>query len=107
VVVVDALPVHEAGSSDAQELGFSLAGGVAYLRVLTAAGLDLPTAAGLLEFRYAVTAEQFPTIAKLRAARLLWSRVTEACGHPLPQYQHAVGSPAMLARRDAHGNLLR
>jgi methylmalonyl-CoA mutase len=106
-VVVDALPVHEAGSSDAQELGFSLAGGVAYLRVLTAAGLDLATAAGLLEFRYAATAEQFPTIAKLRAARLLWSRVTEACGQPLPQYQHAVGSPAMLTRRDVHGNLLR
>jgi methylmalonyl-CoA mutase len=107
VVVVDALPVHGAGASDAQELGFSLAAGVAYLRALTGAGLDLATAAGQLEFRYAATAEQFPTIAKLRAARLLWSRVTEACGTALPQYQHAVGSPAMLTRRDVHGNLLR
>jgi methylmalonyl-CoA mutase len=80
---------------------------VAYLRALTGAGLDLTTAAGLLEFRYAATAEQFPTIAKLRAARLLWSRVTEACGQALPQYQHAVGSPPMLTRRDVHGNLLR
>jgi methylmalonyl-CoA mutase len=107
VVVVDALPVHGAGASDAQELGFSLAAGVAYLRALTGAGLDLATAAGQLEFRYAATAEQFPTIAKLRAARLLWSRVTEACGTALPQCQHAVGSPAMLTRRDVHGNLLR
>jgi methylmalonyl-CoA mutase len=107
VVVVDALPVHGAGASDAQELGFSLAAGVAYLRALTGAGLDLATAAGLLEFRYAATAEQFPTIAKLRAARRLWSRVTEACGEALPQYQHAVGSPSMLTRRDVHGNLLR
>jgi len=106
-VVVDALPVHEAGGSDGQELGFSLASGVAYLRALTGSGLDLATAAGLLEFRYAATAEQFPTIAKLRAARLLWSRVTEACGRPLPQFQHAVGSPMMLTRRDVHGNLLR
>jgi methylmalonyl-CoA mutase len=107
VVVVDALPVHEAGGSDAQELGFSLSAGVAYLRALTGAGLDLATAAGLLEFRYAATAEQFPTIAKLRAARLLWSRVTEACGQALPQFQHAVASPSMLTRRDVHANLLR
>jgi methylmalonyl-CoA mutase len=111
-VVVDALPVHGAGASDAQELGFSLAAGVAYLRALTEGGLDLAAAAGQLEFRYAATAEQFATIAKLRAARLLWSRVTQACGTPQkstaqPQYQHAVGSPVMLTRRDAHGNLLR
>lgn len=107
VAVVDALPVHGAGSSDAQELGYSLAAGVAYVRAFTDAGLDLATAAGMLEFRYAATAEQFPTIAKLRAARMLWSRVTEACGQALPQFQHAVGSPSMLTRRDVHGNLLR
>jgi methylmalonyl-CoA mutase len=106
-VVVDALPVHGAGGSDAQELGFSLAAGVAYLRALTGAGLDLAAAAGQLEFRYAATAEQFPTIAKLRAARRLWSRATEACGTALPQFQHAVSAPTMLTRRDAHGNLLR
>jgi methylmalonyl-CoA mutase len=106
-VVVDALPVHEAGGCDAQELGFSLAAGVAYLRALTAAGLDLAAAAGLLEFRYAATVEQFATIAKLRAARRLWSRVTEACGQAVPQRQHAVASPTMLTCRDPYGNLLR
>jgi len=106
-IVVDALPVHVAGGSDAQELAYSLAAGVAYLRELDAAGLALDTAAGLLEFRYAATAEQFPTIAKLRAARRLWSRVTEACGSASPQFQHAVGSPTMLTRRDPYVNLLR
>ena len=106
-VVVDALPVHTAGGSDAQELGWSLSAGVAYLRELVAAGLDLGTAARLLEFRYAATVEQFSTIAKLRAARRLWARVTEACGSPQPQFQHAVGSPTMLTRRDPYVNLLR
>lgn len=106
-VVVDALPIHDAGGSDGQELGFSLASGVAYLRVLTEAGLDLAAAAGLLEFRYAATAEQFPTIAKLRAARRLWSRVTQACGEALPQTQHAVASATMITRRDPYVNLVR
>jgi len=113
-VVVDALPVHAAGGSAAQELGWSLAAGIEYLRVLLGDGLDLPAAARLLEFRYAATAEQFPTIAKLRAARRLWSRVTEACGDgpgqqatAQPQAQHAVGSPTMLTRRDPYVNLLR
>lgn len=111
-VVVDGVPVHAAGGSDAQELGFVLAAGVAYLRALTDAGLDVATAAGLLEFRLAATAQQFPTIAKLRAARLLWSRVTEACGDAQegsaqPMAQHAVTSPTMLTRRDPYVNLLR
>ncbi|MHA6794581.1 methylmalonyl-CoA mutase family protein [Pseudonocardia bannensis] len=106
-IVVDALPVHEAGGSDAQELGWSLASGLAYLRVLTGAGVDLDTATRLLEFRYAATAEQFATIAKLRAARRLWSRVTEVCGAAAPQHQHAVSSSVMQSRRDPWVNLLR
>jgi methylmalonyl-CoA mutase len=108
-VVVDALPVHVAGGSDAQELAYALAAGVAYLRVLTAAGLDVDTAARLLEFRVAVTAEQFPSIAKLRAARGLWARVLEVSGAAVDaaQVQHAVASPTMYTRRDPHGNLLR
>jgi len=106
-VVVDALPVHGAGGSDAQELGWSLAAGVTFLRVLTDAGLDVSSSARLLEFRYVATAEQFPTIAKLRAARRLWARVTEACGSAQPQFQHAVNSPVLQTRRDPYVNLLR
>jgi methylmalonyl-CoA mutase len=108
-IVVDAVGVHAAGGADAQELGFSMAAGVAYLRALTDAGLDIATAARLLEFRYAATDEQFPTIAKLRAARRLWARVLSACDAPDAggQHQHAVSSPTMLTRRDPYVNLLR
>jgi len=108
-LTVDALPYHEAGGSAAQELGCSLATGVAYLRDLTDAGLDIAQAAGQLEFRYAATADQFLTIAKLRAARRLWSRVTDVCRAPgtPAQLQHAVTSPVMMTRRDPWVNMLR
>ncbi|WP_055748305.1 methylmalonyl-CoA mutase subunit beta [Frankia sp. AvcI1] len=109
-LVVDAQPYHRAGGSDAEELGASLATGVAYLRALTDAGLSLPEALGQLEFRYAVTADQFSSIAKLRAARRLWSRVAQVCGaEPAEraQRQHAVTSAAMMTRRDPWVNMLR
>ena len=108
-IVVDAVGVHVAGGSDAQELGFSMSAGVAYLRALTDAGLDVATAARLLEFRYAATDEQFPTIAKLRAARRLWARVLSACAAADAggQRQHAVSSPTIYTRRDPYVNLLR
>ncbi|MEU4251891.1 methylmalonyl-CoA mutase family protein [Amycolatopsis sp. NPDC026612] len=106
-VVADGLPFHEAGGSDAQELGALAAAGVTYLRALTDAGLAVEAAAGQLEFRLAATADQFSTIAKLRAARRLWARVAEVCGFTSPMRQHAVTSPAMLTRRDPWVNMLR
>ena len=106
---VDALPYHEAGGSAAEELGFSLATGVAYIRALTGAGLSVEAAFAQLEFRFAATADQFLTIAKLRAARLLWARVAEVCGSPDAgaQRQHAVTSSVMMTRRDPWVNMLR
>ncbi|MCK7622781.1 methylmalonyl-CoA mutase subunit beta [Streptomyces sp. RS10V-4] len=111
-VVVDALPYHEAGGSPAEELGASLATAVAYLRELTAdgRGLGIDAACRQLEFRYAATADQFLTIAKLRAARRLWARVAEVCGASpaaAGQVQHAVTSSVMMARRDPWVNMLR
>ncbi|MFC9913923.1 methylmalonyl-CoA mutase family protein [Streptomyces sp. NPDC127197] len=106
-LTVDALPYHEAGGSAAQELGASLATGVAYLRELTGAGLSVGQACAQLEFRYAATADQFLTIAKLRAARRLWARVAEVCGAPGAQVQHVVTSPVMMTRRDPWVNMLR
>ncbi|MFF5933993.1 methylmalonyl-CoA mutase family protein [Streptomyces sp. NPDC012508] len=108
-LTVDALPYHEAGGSAAQELGCSLATGVAYLRQLTEAGLSVEQACGQLEFRYAATADQFLTIAKLRAARRLWARVAEVCGAggAGAQTQHAVTSSVMMTRRDPWVNMLR
>lgn len=108
-LTVDALPYHEAGGSAAQELGCSLATGVSYLRELTGAGLGIDQACAQLEFRYAATADQFLTVAKLRAARRLWARVAEVCGAPRKgaQLQHAVTSPVMMTRRDPWVNILR
>lgn len=110
LVTVDATPVHDAGGSEAQELGASLAAGVCYLRALTAAGLGLAEAAARLEFRYAADADQFRTVAKLRAARSLWARVAEACGLAGSEgamRQHAVTSAAMMSRRSPYVNMLR
>ncbi len=106
---MDATAYHDAGGSDAEELGCALAAGVAYLRVLTGAGLGTAAALGQLEFRYAASADQFGTTAKLRAARRLWARVAEACGEPAAgaQRQHAVTSAAMMTARDPWVNLLR
>jgi methylmalonyl-CoA mutase len=107
-IVADALPYHEAGSSDGQELGCAIATGVAYLRALTGAGLAVDEAARRLEFRFAATADQFATIAKLRAARRLWARVTEVCGASVRSApQHAVTSSTMMTRRDPWVNMLR
>ncbi|TGB12046.1 methylmalonyl-CoA mutase small subunit [Streptomyces sp. MZ04] len=108
-LTVDALPYHEAGGSAAQELGASLATAVSCLRELTEAGLSVEAACAQLEFRYAATADQFLTIAKLRAARRLWARVAEVCGAPQAgaQRQHAVTSPVMMSRRDPWVNMLR
>ncbi|MEJ8651374.1 methylmalonyl-CoA mutase family protein [Streptomyces sp. MS1.AVA.3] len=109
-LAVDALPYHEAGGSAAEELGISLATGVAYLRQLTEAGVGIDDACRQLEFRYAASADQFLTIAKLRAARRLWARVAEVCGvspAASAQRQHAVTSTVMMTRRDPWVNMLR
>ncbi len=106
-IAVDATAYHDAGGSDSEELGASIASGVTYLRALTDAGLPFERAAAQLEFRYAASADQFLTIAKLRAARRLWARVTEVCGTALPQQQHAVTASAMMTARDPWVNMLR
>lgn len=109
-LVVDGLPWHEAGGTDADELGLSLAHGVAHLRLLLDAGLTVEQAAGQLEFRYAATADQFATIAKLRAGRRLWARVLEVSGvapAQRGQLQHAVTSWTMTTALDPWVTMLR
>ncbi|WP_237111603.1 methylmalonyl-CoA mutase family protein [Nocardioides sp. WS12] len=112
-VVVDATAAHDLGASDVQELGFSIFVATTYLRVLAEAGIEPAVAADLIEFRYAATDEQFPTIAKLRAARRLWARVLELSGVStgsttgVEQRQHAVTSRPMLTKYDPYVNMLR
>lgn len=107
---VDASRYAEAGGSDSDELAIGTATGVAYLRVLTEAGLGVEQALDRLEFRFAVSADQWASMAKLRAARRLWDRVAELSGAPgnrRGQRQHAVTAAATLTRRDPWVNLLR
>jgi methylmalonyl-CoA mutase len=114
-VVVDATVFADAGGSAVEELGCSLAAGVAYLRALTDSadgkqGLSVDEAFAALEFRYSASADQFTTIAGLRAARRLWDRVGEASGAApavRAQRQHAVTSSVMTTRRDPWVNMLR
>lgn len=109
-LVVDGTAVHDLGASDVQELGWSLAVGAAYLRSLVVAGYSVTEAAALIEFRYATTDEQFPSIAKLRAARRLWARVLELSGVEdvsRRQRQHAVTSRPMMSKYDPWVNMLR
>jgi len=107
-VVVDGTRTHDRGASDAQELGWVLAAGVRALRSLEDAGLPAEQAARLVELRLAVTDEQLPSIAKLRAARRTWARVLDASGvGDAPVRIHAVTSRPMMSRYDPHVNMLR
>ena len=107
---VDATRYSDAGATGAQALGWATATGVAYLRALVGAGVPVDSAAGLIGFRLAATADQFVTIAALRAARVMWARVVTASGGSAEaacQYQHAVTATHMYSRRDPWVNLLR
>ena len=107
-IVVDGVGVHEQGASDAQELGWVLARLAQVLRILEDAGIAPEQALGLVELRVAVTDEQFPSIAKLRALRVVWARVAELCGVPVARARvHAVTSRPMTSAYDVHVNLLR
>jgi len=104
----DGRPFHEAGASEAQELAGVIAQGAAYLRALAARGVALDEAAGWLSFTLTADDDQFLSIAKLRALRLLWARIEEAAGLPpraIPV--HAETAWRMLSRHDAYVNLLR
>jgi methylmalonyl-CoA mutase len=106
--VADGRPAHEAGASEAQELAVVLATAVAYLRALEAGGHGLDEARSALSFLMVADADEFLTVAKLRALRRLWVRVEEACGLvPRPIRLQAETAWRMTTRRDPWVNLLR
>jgi methylmalonyl-CoA mutase len=106
--VADGPVIHDAGGSEVQELAFALATGVAYLRALEHAGVDLETARGMIYARLTTDADQFLTMAKFRALRLLWARVEQACGlAPKPIFIAAQTAWRMLTQRDPYVNVLR
>ena len=109
-LTVDVLPYDDAGAGDVDQLAFAIATGVAYLRDLEAAGVDAAAAFGQIEFRVSANADEFLTIARLRALRRLWARVGEVSGVPEEArgaIQHAVTSWRMITRDDPYVNLLR
>jgi methylmalonyl-CoA mutase len=107
-VLADGRPVHDAGGSEAQELAFALALAVAYLRALESGGIALDAAGTAISFRLSADADQFLTIAKFRALRLLWARVEAACGlAPKPTFVAAETAWRMLTQRDPYVNMLR
>jgi methylmalonyl-CoA mutase len=107
-VLADGRPVHDAGGSEAQELAFALALAVAYLRALESGGIALDAARAAISFRLCADADQFLTIAKFRALRLLWARIEAACGlKPKPAFIAAETAWRMLTQRDAYVNMLR
>ena len=109
-VVVDAGVYDNAGASDSDELAFAIATGVEYLRAMEAAGIGASEAVDQLVFRVSARADQFLTIARLRALRRLWARVTEVAGVEAGKggaVQHAVTSWRMITRDDPWVNLLR
>ena len=104
----DGRAVHEAGGSEAQELAFSIAAGVSYLRLLEASGFALEQARQRISFLMAADADEFLTIAKFRALRKLWARVEQACGlKPQPAFVSAETAWRMMTRRDPYVNMLR
>lgn len=106
--LADGRPVHDAGGSEAQELAFTLAVAIAYLRALEAGGIALDVARSALSFRLIADADQFLTMAKFRALRLLWARIEQACGlTPRPIFIAAQTAWRMLTQRDPYVNMLR
>ncbi len=79
-ILVDAGVYHNAGASSVQELGFATAAAVETMRALTKRGLEPGDIARKMQFSFSVGSNFFMEIAKLRAARAIWSQVVSAFG---------------------------
>ncbi|OBG99100.1 methylmalonyl-CoA mutase small subunit [Mycobacterium sp. E136] len=108
-VTLDGPAFHNLGANASWELAGLVSAGVSYLRLLGEGGLDISDALRQISFRIAADDDQFMTIAKLRAARLLWARVAEVVGAPEhgAVTLHAATSLPMMAKRDPWVNMLR
>lgn len=98
---------HEAGATEAQELAFALASALAYAKVLVRQGTSIVEAFSRITLSLAADADYFATVAKLRAARVLWAKLAGACGADAPARIEARSSRRMLANQDPWTNLLR
>ncbi len=108
VLEADGRVFHNAGATEAQELGIMLASAVAHLRLFEEARQALVYAAPHIGFALSVDQNQFLSIAKIRALRALWARIQQASSIPAsPAIIHAETSFRMMAAKDPETNILR
>ncbi|MEM5542292.1 methylmalonyl-CoA mutase [Sulfitobacter sp. AS92] len=103
--------MQEAGANLVQELAFTIADGREYVRTAIAAGMDVDRFAPRLSFFFAIGMNFFMEAAKLRAARLLWSRVMAEFEPKNPKSSmlrtHCQTSGVSLAEQDPSNNVVR
>lgn len=104
--------MQEAGANLVQELAFTLADGLEYVKVAQARGLDVDSFAPRLSFFFCIGMNFFMEAAKLRAARTLWARWMEKLFQPENQKSlmlrtHCQTSGASLAEQDPYNNIIR
>jgi methylmalonyl-CoA mutase len=103
--------MHEAGATAVQELAYTLADGVDYVRAALAKGLDVDQFAPRLSFFFGIGMNFFMEVAKLRAARFLWSRIMSGFGAKNPESlmlrTHCQTSGVSLTEQDPYNNIVR
>jgi methylmalonyl-CoA mutase len=104
--------MQEAGATCAQELAYTIADGIEYVRAAIASGLDVDAFAPRLSFFFAIGMDFFMEIAKLRAARLLWSSLMAEKFSPqndrsLMLRTHCQTSGVSLTAKDPYNNIMR
>ncbi|HEY8525550.1 MAG TPA: methylmalonyl-CoA mutase [Acidimicrobiales bacterium] len=103
--------MQEAGATAVQELAFTIADGLEYVRYALDRGLDIDKFAGRLSFFFAIGMNFFMEVAKLRAARLLWHRVISQFEPKDPRSAmlrtHCQTSGVSLTEQDPYNNIVR
>lgn len=103
--------MQEAGANLVQELAFTLADGREYVKAAIERGMDVDAFAGRLSFFFAIGTNFFMEIAKLRAARLLWSKIMAEFNPKVAQSSmlrtHCQTSGVSLAEQDPYNNVVR
>ena len=103
--------MQEAGANNVQELAFTLADGMEYVRAAMSKGLAVDDFAPRLSFFFAIGTDFFMEIAKLRAARTLWARIMQDFGakneKSLTLRTHCQTSGVSLTEKDPYNNIVR
>src|SRR5438034_3785599 len=103
--------MEEAGATSVQELAFTLADGLEYVRAALSRGLAIDEFAPRLSFFFGIGMNFFMEVAKLRAARVLWARLMQqfAPRNPasLALRMHCQTSGVSLTEQDPHNNIIR